>query len=89
MKPLNATDYEEPTDGGPDISWWTTRGFPSASLLNKNEKYFWYHHSDGDQMAVWKDKSELDKCTALWASAAYVIADLSINIPRTIVNNEN
>ena len=41
MGPLNATEFETPTDGGPDISHWTTRGFPGASLLNKNEKYFW------------------------------------------------
>lgn len=83
MAPLNATEYASPTDGGPDISWWTDKGFPSASLLNKNEKYFWFHHSNGDTMAV-EDKDTLDKCTALWASAAYVIADLSINFPRTL-----
>jgi carboxypeptidase Q len=41
MAPLNATEFESPTDGGPDISMWTNRGFPGASLLNKNEKYFW------------------------------------------------
>lgn len=86
MKPLNATEFQEPTDGGPDISWWTSKGFPGASLLNKNERYFWFHHSNGDTMAV-EDKDTLDKCAALWASAAFVIADLSINIPRTLEEN--
>lgn len=83
MTPLNATEFNSPTDGGPDISIWTKRGFPGVSLLNKNEKYFWYHHSNGDRMEV-EDKDTLDKCTALWASAAYVIADLSVNMPRTL-----
>uniref|UniRef100_A0A182M9U7 Carboxypeptidase Q n=1 Tax=Anopheles culicifacies TaxID=139723 RepID=A0A182M9U7_9DIPT len=76
MAPLNATEFETPTDGGPDISHWTSRGFPGASLLNKNEKYFWFHHSAGDTMAV-EDPKNLDKCVALWAAAAYVVADLS------------
>jgi carboxypeptidase Q len=40
MSPLNATTFESPSDG-PDISRWTDRGFPSASLLNKNDEYFW------------------------------------------------
>ncbi|XP_070506920.1 carboxypeptidase Q-like [Chironomus tepperi] len=86
MKSINATQFREPTDGGPDISWWTVRGFPSASLINKNEKYFYFHHSDGDTMAV-EDRDVLDKCTALWAAASYVIADLSINMPKNLVSN--
>lgn len=86
MKPLNATEFKKPTEGGPDIEWWTTRGFPGASLLNKNERYFWYHHSNGDRMEV-EDPDALDKCVALWASAAYVIADLSLDIPRTLKEN--
>lgn len=83
MAPLNATEFNTPADGGPDISLWTERGFPGVSLFNRNEKYFWYHHSNGDRMEV-EDKDTLDKCTALWASAAYVIADLSVNVPRTL-----
>ncbi|XP_055637461.1 carboxypeptidase Q-like [Toxorhynchites rutilus septentrionalis] len=83
MTPLNATQFETPSDGGPDISHWTSRGFPGASLMNKNEKYFWFHHSAGDSMAV-EDPKNLDKCTALWAAAAYVIADLSISIPKYV-----
>jgi carboxypeptidase Q len=88
MEPLNATEFQEPTDGGPDIEMWSERGFPAASLLNKNDRYFWFHHSDGDSMNVWESKDTLDKCTALWAAASYVIADLSINIPRTLKERE-
>ena len=83
MSPLNATEFATPTDGGPDISMWTDRGFPGASLLNKNENYFWFHHSAGDTMLV-EDPKNLDKCLALWASAAYVVADLSVSIPKDV-----
>ncbi|XP_058453985.1 carboxypeptidase Q-like [Malaya genurostris] len=85
MSSLNATDFETPTDGGPDISHWTSRGFPGASLMNKNEKYFWFHHSAGDSMAV-EDPKNLDKCAALWAAAAYVVADLSVSIPKDVID---
>lgn len=41
MVPLNATEFAKPADAGPDISLWLDRGFPGASLLNKNQDYFW------------------------------------------------
>ncbi|XP_037915670.1 carboxypeptidase Q-like isoform X2 [Hermetia illucens] len=85
MTPLNATQFKTPTDGGPDISLWTNRGYPSASLLNKNERYFWFHHSAGDSMLV-EDPITLDKNTALFASVAYVVANLSIDIPKTVTD---
>ncbi|GAB0091633.1 Carboxypeptidase Q [Sergentomyia squamirostris] len=83
LAPLNATQFASPIDGGPDISVWTDRGFPGASLLNKNEKYFWYHHSAADRMEV-EDPDDLDKCTAVFAVVSYVIADLSVDIPKEI-----
>jgi carboxypeptidase Q len=83
MVPLNATAFETPTDGGPDISVWLNRGFPGASLLNKNERYFWYHHTNADTMLV-EDPKNLDKCAALWAAAAYIIADLDMDIPKNV-----
>lgn len=81
MKPLNATQFESPMDGGPDIEYFTGVGVPGASLINANERYFWYHHSDGDRMTV-QDTDDMDKCTALWAAAAFVVADLSLDLPR-------
>uniref|UniRef100_U5EIF5 Carboxypeptidase Q n=1 Tax=Corethrella appendiculata TaxID=1370023 RepID=U5EIF5_9DIPT len=83
MGPLNATEFQNTSDVGLDISWWTDKGFPGASLRNKHENYFWFHHSAGDTMAV-EDPTNLDKCVALWASAAYVIADLSISMPKDL-----
>lgn len=81
MVPMNATEFSSPAGGGPDINVWLNRGFPGASLMNKNERYFWFHHTAGDSMLV-EDKHILDKCTALFAAAAYVVADLSINMPN-------
>lgn len=81
MQPLNATKYSTPMEGGPDLTFFANAGIPGAALLNANERYFWYHHSDGDRMSV-LNPSELDLCTALWAASAYVIADLSVDMPR-------
>lgn len=84
MAPLNATEFNSPVSGGPDINQWAIRGFPSASLLNKNERYNWFHHSAGDSMLV-ENTDDLDKNTALFAAVAYVIGDLSVDLPKTIV----
>lgn len=85
MVPLNATRFEKPAYGAPDLTTFRNEGFPVASLLNRNDKYFWYHHTNGDMMELWKDKTALDKCTALFAAFSYVIADLSVNIPKDLV----
>ncbi|XP_055841677.1 carboxypeptidase Q-like [Episyrphus balteatus] len=84
MIPLNATQFDTPASA-PDLSVWINRGFPGASLLNKNDKYFWFHHTQGDSMLV-EDPGSLDRGVALFASTAYIIADLSIDIPKVIKN---
>lgn len=83
MAPMNTTKFGSPIDAGPDIAQWAKRGFPSASLINKDEKYLYFHHSAGDSMLV-EDPVALDKNTALFAAAAYVIADLSVDMPKTV-----
>ncbi|KAJ6625715.1 Carboxypeptidase Q [Pseudolycoriella hygida] len=83
MTPLNATSFATPMQGGPDIDLWTSRGFPGASLLNKNDKYFWFHHTYGDSMLI-ENSEYLDKAAALFAASAYIIADLSIDMPRDL-----
>ncbi|XP_073988286.1 carboxypeptidase Q-like [Rhodnius prolixus] len=81
LEPLGTNQLVLSDDVGSDIMVWANDGIPLASLKNANERYFWFHHSDGDTMAV-ENPDVLDKCTALWASVAYILADMSIMLPR-------
>ncbi|XP_042224672.1 carboxypeptidase Q-like [Homarus americanus] len=78
---LNATKVVSPMDGGPDIEVWMKDGVPTGSLYNANEKYFWFHHSNGDTLSV-EDSDVLDHCLAVWTSVAYVAADMTQRIPH-------
>lgn len=76
------TPLEVRTPGtGPDIEGWVNAGVPGASLLNENERYFWFHHTDGDSMTV-EDSGALDMATALFAATSYILADISLDLPR-------
>ena len=54
---------------------------PTGSIANHNEKYFWFHHSNGDTMDV-MDPLAMDLCSALWTVYAYVLADMDEILPR-------
>lgn len=77
--PINETT----NSGGPgsDITMFIRQGVPGASLLNANERYFWFHHSEGDTMNV-QNQVDVVQCAGFWAAVSYVIADLSVDIPR-------
>ncbi|XP_053600178.1 carboxypeptidase Q-like isoform X2 [Plodia interpunctella] len=78
---INASTLIESESPGSDIAVLVNTGIPGASLYNANERYFWFHHTDGDTMTV-EDEHELDLGAAFWTAVAYVIADLSVDIPR-------
>nr|XP_012136205.1 PREDICTED: carboxypeptidase Q-like isoform X2 [Megachile rotundata] len=68
---------------GPDIDSWVEAGVPGGSLWSsKNDEYFYYHHTNADTMLV-EDPVALDRGTALFAAVAYVLADISVDLPRT------
>ena len=46
LRPINATILEK-GGGGTDIGPWMVAGVPGASLKNENERYFYFHHSNG------------------------------------------
>lgn len=81
LSPINATQLKISPSVGSDIEVWTLNGVPGAILWSQNEKYFWYHHSYADTLDV-ETPEDLDLNTALWAFVSYVIADLSIDMPR-------
>ncbi|KAG7191050.1 hypothetical protein KM043_007096 [Ampulex compressa] len=66
---------------GPDINDWIEAGVPGGTLWTQSEKYFYYHHTNADTMLV-EDPKALDMGTALFAAIAYVLADISIDLPR-------
>jgi len=78
---LQTTEIERGGEG-PDIGMWIKEGVPIGSLINDNDRYFWFHHSDADTMSV-EDSDTLDRCTALWTAVAYVTADMNIDLPHT------
>ncbi|XP_075972687.1 carboxypeptidase Q-like [Anticarsia gemmatalis] len=78
---INCSTLVETDSPGSDITVFTKNGIPGAGLLNDNERYFWFHHSEGDTINV-ENPEDLDLGAAFWAAVAYVIADMSADIPR-------
>lgn len=80
LAPLGEMKLRSPGTG-PDIAEWIEAGVPGGALWNQNEKYFYYHHTNADTMLV-EDPKSLDMGTALFAAVSYVLADLSVDLPR-------
>lgn len=68
-------------DGEADVGPIIERGVPGLALDVDDTKYFWYHHSWGDMMTM-INRDELNRCVAVMAVAAYVLADLDQRVPR-------
>ncbi|XP_060527234.1 carboxypeptidase Q-like isoform X2 [Cylas formicarius] len=81
LAPLNATKAVRVDNVGSDISLWTKSLLPGASLLNENDRWYWFQHNEADTMDV-MDRDAMDKATAVWTSVAYVIADLRLEFPK-------
>lgn len=81
LAPIMNTTRLEPQAEGTDIGPWMQAGVPGASLHVQDSRYFWFHHSEGDTMSV-QSPGDMDRCSALWAVVAYVVADLQDMLPR-------
>jgi len=47
----------------------------------ENQKYFYYHHTEGDMMNVISPR-DMDLCSAAISSMMYVVADIDERLPR-------
>ena len=47
---FGASDVSLGGGGTADISDWIRHGVPGISLNNSNEKYFYFHHTEGDTL---------------------------------------
>ena len=80
LKAIDADSISRP-GGGADIGPLMQRGVPGMGLDVAGERYFWYHHSDGDTVDK-LDPREMAQCVAALAVMAYVVADLPQPLPR-------
>ena len=71
--------------GGADIGPLMREGVPGMSLNTNNERYFWYHHTPADTVDK-LDPGEVQRCVAMLAIMAYVVADLAPTLPREAVD---
>jgi carboxypeptidase Q len=78
---LNATQFILSNSAGSDIELFEMKGVPGASLLNENDKYMYFHHSEGDTMTV-ENSDALDLCTIVWTVTSYIFASLDQMLPR-------
>lgn len=83
---VNFTKFERRERVGSDISLLSDLHVPTLDFVTDSDKLFWYHHADSDTMSA-VDSDELDKCLAVYAASAYVIADLSQNLYRSVTTD--
>ena len=81
LKSINATSVLD-NGGETDTGWWGKLGVPLGTLATQNEKYFWFHHSNGDTMTV-LDPDEMNRCAAVFAAYAYVLGSMDEMLPRS------
>lgn len=73
----------------PDTDIWISAGVPGVNLWNANDKYFYFHHSNGDSVTM-QDPDDLDLCVIVWTVVAYVVANLENKLPRQeLIDNVN
>jgi carboxypeptidase Q len=82
LEPIGATGVQR-VESSPeaDIAPLVERGVPGIGLDVAADRYFWYHHSDGDTLDK-LDPAEVARCVAVMAVMAYVVADLPTALPR-------
>jgi carboxypeptidase Q len=80
LKPLGA-DTILVGGGGADIGPIMAQGVPGMAHVVDGTRYFWYHHSEADNVDK-LDPKELAENVAAMAVMAYVLADLPQPLPR-------
>ena len=67
--------------GEADIEALMRAGVPGLGLYTAADRYFWFHHTQGDMVNV-LDPDDVARCVAAFAVLAYVVADMPGELPR-------
>ncbi|XP_077537842.1 carboxypeptidase Q-like [Haemaphysalis longicornis] len=81
LVPIGATRLEDAGQRGSDVVKLAELGVPASILLNRNERYFDYHHTHADTVSALNSR-DMDRCAALWTAVGYIVADLREMLPR-------
>ena len=80
LAPIGA-DSVGPSGGGADVGPLAQLGVPTMSPEVDETRYFWYHHSAADTVDK-LDPADVNRCVAVMAIMAYVVADLPARLPH-------
>ncbi|KAF6214683.1 hypothetical protein GE061_009426 [Apolygus lucorum] len=81
LTPIGPIRLKLAKNPGTDIQVWEKSGIPMAELVARGDKYFRFHHSRADNIDV-QEPDMMDRCLAVMAIVSYVVADLSVRLPR-------
>lgn len=80
LAPIGA-DTVEKGGGEADIEPLMKAGVPGVGLYTDGDRYFWFHHTQGDMVNV-LDPADVARCVAAMAVLAYVVADMPERLSR-------
>ena len=79
LAPIKVLVSPEPaTEAGEDVSSIQKAGVPVFSLSQDATRYFDYHHSADDTLAI-VDPAQLDQNVAAWAVTLYTLANSDVD----------
>ena len=73
LAPIHATQIVT-GEGGADTSPLLPLGVPAIELMVQGERYFWYHHTEGDTIDKLKE-NEVNDCVYAMAVMAWCYAN--------------
>jgi carboxypeptidase Q len=80
LAPIDA-DTIAKGEGEADIDPLVKAGVPGLGLDTDGNRYFWFHHTQGDMVTV-LDPADVARCVAAMAVLAYVVADMPERLSR-------
>lgn len=52
LKSINTTMLQPENGTAGDVSMWAEAGVPAATIITQNQDYFYYHHSNGEDIIL-------------------------------------
>lgn len=78
----NTTEFVNAPEIPSDLDLFVQKSsVPAVDFIGNDGRYFWYHHTAADTPTA-IDTDDLDHCLAVYATTAYILADMESRLPR-------